>query len=152
MKNREGVCYGRPQHIAQFCIANMPDDVKRRILDHSTHIATIEPDDCNNNGLFAFTAQQHIKSDMPVPLSTAFSELALTELRLNSINADTATTNVTRSADCVAATHKKRKKKKGGGVHILIFFFMLLLFFLSLLFHIHLISFIHGGVGTQGVC
>ena len=51
---------------------------------------------------------------MPVPLLTAFSELALTELRLNSINADIATTNVTRSADCVAATPKKRKKKKGG--------------------------------------
>lgn len=36
-KKREGVCWrcGRPGHVAQYCVADMPDDVKRRILDRS---------------------------------------------------------------------------------------------------------------------
>jgi hypothetical protein len=89
----------------------MPDDVKRRILDHSAHIATAEPDDHNDDNFFAFAAQQRTKPDMASSLSTAFSELALTELTLNLINAETT---VARSTDSETATPKKKKKKKGA--------------------------------------
>jgi hypothetical protein len=52
-KNCEGVCYrcGWPQHIAQFCVADMPHDVKKCILNHSTNMAALDDD----NSLFAFT-------------------------------------------------------------------------------------------------
>jgi hypothetical protein len=91
----------------------MPDDVKHRILNYSTHIATMEPDNHNDDDLFAFVAQQHTKPNMASSLSTGFSELALTELTLNLINAETPITTVTCSADSKTTTPKK-KKKKGG--------------------------------------
>src|ERR1700691_134511 len=113
-KNREGVCFrcGRPRHIAQFCVANMPDDVKHRILNHSAHTATIDPDDRNNDSLFAF-ATDH-RPNRPTLLATAFSDLALTEFTLDSTNVNTATTATAQSvADSVIATPRKKKKKTG---------------------------------------
>jgi len=40
-KNHERVCYrgGCPQQIAQFCIADMPNDIKHHIIDHSANMA-----------------------------------------------------------------------------------------------------------------
>ena len=37
MKNCDRVCFrcGHPQHIAQFCVANMPGDIKHCILSYS---------------------------------------------------------------------------------------------------------------------
>ena len=39
-KKQEGVCWrcGRPGHIAQNCVADMPTEVKQRILCHHTHV------------------------------------------------------------------------------------------------------------------
>ena len=62
-RNREGVCYrcGRPRHIAQFCVANMPEEVKRRILNHTANTAILDGDD----NLFAFAAAE---GTSPTPL------------------------------------------------------------------------------------
>jgi hypothetical protein len=114
-KNREGVCFrcGCPRHIAQFCVANMPDDVKCHILNHSTHTATMDPDDCSNNDLFAFAADH--RPNRPTSLATAFSDLALTEFTLDSTNVNTATITTAQSvADSVIATPRKKKKKTGA--------------------------------------
>jgi len=93
----------------------MPDDVKCHILNHSAHIATLEPDDCNNNDLFAFAAQP-IKPNMASSLTSASSDLALTKFTLDSTNVNTATTTTAQSvANSVIATQKKKKKKKKTG-------------------------------------
>ena len=95
-------------------LVNMPDDVKRRILNHSAHIATSDPDNRNNNNLFAFAAHR-IKPDMASSLTSAFSDLALTEFTLDSTNVNTATTATAQSvADSAIATPKKKKKKTGA--------------------------------------
>jgi hypothetical protein len=50
-KEREGVCWrcGREGHVAKNCIADMPEDIKRTIVNHA-HITITSPDD----ELFAF--------------------------------------------------------------------------------------------------
>jgi len=52
----EGVCWrcGRSGHVAQNCVADMPADVKERILNHHAHFTTSEPDDI---------AQAHLATD-----------------------------------------------------------------------------------------
>ena len=112
MKNHEGVCYrcGLPQHIAQFCIANMPGDIKHHIFSYSTHIATAEPDDHDNDDFFTFTPQQCTQPIMAPSLSAAFSELALTELVINSIDPATTVTHL----ESKTVIPKKRKKKRGA--------------------------------------
>ena len=147
MKNSEGVCYrcGHPWHIAQFCIVNMPGDVKCHILSYSTHIATAEPDDHDNDDLFAFTAQQHTKPIMASSLSAAFSELALTELAINSIDLETPTTTVTHS-ESKTVIPKNRKKKRvpsrtQNWLNSHVNYYFLHFFYSSLLIsYIHLIS------------
>ena len=54
-KEREGVCWrcGRENHLAKNCIADMPEDVKRKVLDHA-HIASTSADD----ELFAFASDE----------------------------------------------------------------------------------------------
>ena len=113
-KNREGVCFrcGRPRHIAQFCVANMPNDVKRCILNHSAHIATIDQDDHSNDDLFAFAVDR--RPNRPTSLATAFSDLALTKFTLDSTNVNTATTTAQSVADSAIAAPRKKKKKTGG--------------------------------------
>ena len=46
-KNRDGVCFccGRSSHIAQNCMADMPTDIKERILNHHAHCAHIATED-----------------------------------------------------------------------------------------------------------
>jgi Zinc knuckle len=53
MKEHEGVCWqcGREGHMAKNCVANMPDDVKCKVIDH-VHIASTSPDE----ELFAFAS------------------------------------------------------------------------------------------------
>ena len=91
----------------------MPGNIKCCILSYSTHIAAAEPDNHNDDDFFAFTAQQHTQPDMASSLSAAFSELALTELAINSINPETPATTVTRS-ESKTAIPKNRKKKRGA--------------------------------------
>ena len=61
-KNREGVCWrcGRPGHIAQFCVADMPEDVKREILNRPASRANVavvvEADSDSEEALFAFAS------------------------------------------------------------------------------------------------
>jgi len=61
-KNREGVCWrcGRSGHIAQFCVADMPENVKREILDRSVSRANIavvvEAGSDSEEALFAFAS------------------------------------------------------------------------------------------------
>ena len=54
-KERVGVCWrcGREGHIAKLCIADMPEDVKRKVVDHA-HIAITSP----NEELFAFASDE----------------------------------------------------------------------------------------------
>jgi hypothetical protein len=80
MNNHQRVCYrcGHPWHIAQFCIADMSDDVKHCILNHSANIAFMVLDDRNNNDLFMFRVDH--RPNKPTSLAFAFSDLALTEL------------------------------------------------------------------------
>jgi hypothetical protein len=89
----------------------MPDDVKCHILNHSAHTATMDPDNHSNNDLFAFTADH--RPNRPTLLTTAFSDLALTEFTLDSTIVNTATTTTAQSvADSTIATPRKKKKKK----------------------------------------
>ena len=41
-KKRDGVCFrcGRSSHVAQNCMADMPTNIKERVLNHHVHIAT----------------------------------------------------------------------------------------------------------------
>ena len=45
--NRDGVCFrcGRSSHITQNCMADMPTDIKERILNHHAHRAHIATED-----------------------------------------------------------------------------------------------------------
>ena len=47
MKNGDGVCFccGRSSHVAQNCMADMPTDVKERILNYHAHRAHIATED-----------------------------------------------------------------------------------------------------------
>jgi hypothetical protein len=123
-KNHKGVCYrcGHPWHITQFCIMDMPDEVKQHILNHSANMAALD----HNDSLFTF------------------SDLALTKFSLDSINTSTAISTITQSIeDSPIATLKRRKKKKKIGVKkselveftFFFFLFTLLLTFLMLPFH-----------------
>jgi hypothetical protein len=69
-KKREGVCWrcGRAGHIAQNCVADMPTEVKQRILRHHAHVA-IDPADINTE-LSAFTL---IGPDEDVPLHLRYT-------------------------------------------------------------------------------
>ena len=110
-KNCEGVCFrcGYPQHIAQFCVVNMPNDIKCCILNHSAHIATIDQDDHNNNDLFVFAVDHG--PNRPTSLTTTFSDLALTKFTLDSTNVNTVTTTTAQSvADSMIATPRKKGK------------------------------------------
>ena len=49
----ESVCVGGEGHVAKNCIADMPEDVKRKVVDHA-HIAIMSPD----NKLFAFVSEE----------------------------------------------------------------------------------------------
>ena len=92
---------------------NMPGNIKCCILSYSTHIATAEPDNHDDDDFFAFTAQQCTQPDMVSSLSAALSELALTELMINSINPKTPATTVT-CLESKTAIPKKRKKNRGA--------------------------------------
>jgi hypothetical protein len=109
--NCEGVCYrcGRPQHIAQYCIADMPDDVKKYNLNHSVNVASFN----DNDGLFAFSVDH--RHDKPASLAHAFSDLALSDFTLNSISTNTSTITTAQSiVNSPIAMPKKRKKKSGA--------------------------------------
>jgi len=58
-KEREGVCWrcGREGHVARNCVADMPEDVKRKIVDYA-NIATTCSDEVIPDGLFAFTSDE----------------------------------------------------------------------------------------------
>ena len=76
MKKREGVCWrcGRAGHIAQNCIADMPTEIKQRILRHCAHIAINDADQAHladiNTELAAFTL---IGPDEDVPLHLQYT-------------------------------------------------------------------------------
>lgn len=61
-KDRQGVCWrcGRPGHIAQFCVADMPEDVKREILDrpvsHANIAVVVSGEGDFDEDLFAFAS------------------------------------------------------------------------------------------------
>ena len=59
-KEREGVCWrcGRENHMAKNCVANMPEDIKRKIVDHA-NIAITSPDGAIPEELFAFASEGH---------------------------------------------------------------------------------------------
>ena len=52
-KEREGVCWrcGREGHIAKLCVADMPEDVKRGILEHA-HITLFDSGQQDDEELF----------------------------------------------------------------------------------------------------
>lgn len=58
MKDQEGVCWrcGQENHVAKNCIANMPEDIKQKAIDH-TNLANINSNKVAlNNELFAFVS------------------------------------------------------------------------------------------------
>ena len=58
-KEREGVCWrcGRKHHIVKHCIADMPEDIKWKVLDHA-HVADIDPEAMLSK-LFAFVSDTY---------------------------------------------------------------------------------------------
>ena len=58
MKEREGVCWrcGQENHTAKNCIADMPEDVKQKVLDH-THVAKVDLDEATSVS-FSFVADR----------------------------------------------------------------------------------------------
>jgi hypothetical protein len=57
-KNGDGVCWhcGKSGHIAQYCVADMPENAKQHILDHAqlADIAICAHSEANDDDLFAF--------------------------------------------------------------------------------------------------
>jgi hypothetical protein len=58
-KEREGVCWrcGRENHVARNCIADMPNDVKQKVVNHA-NIATSPDEAISESELFAFASDK----------------------------------------------------------------------------------------------
>ncbi|KAF7366295.1 hypothetical protein MSAN_00885700 [Mycena sanguinolenta] len=75
-KNRTDVCYrcGLPGHFAQYCVSEMPDDVRRRIIRERKEKASVAVDSDNDSDAehVHFAAQDHFAAaalDLPTELN-----------------------------------------------------------------------------------